>query len=152
MSTFKLDVEDKKRKKESRFKMTLLEEPTYKESNEIKERKRKVRCDKKTDIKTPVTIEQKQKLMILARQESIKTGERVSVTQMASRLVQKGLFEYESFPDCDYDPALKSVHVKLTPFYTDQLFNYELEWDVSKRVAAARILCFMLEKRDVHEI
>ena len=152
MSTFKLGVEDKKRKKETRFQMTLLDESTIKKSPGIKERTRKVRCDKKTDIKTPVTIEQKQKLMILARQESIKTGERVSVTQMASKLVQKGLFEYESFPDCAYDPALKSVHVKLTQFYTDQLFNYELEWDVSKRVAAARILCFMLEKRDVHEI
>ncbi|WP_100374766.1 hypothetical protein [Bacillus sp. FJAT-45037] len=155
MSSFKLDVESNKNQSKQRFQLELLQTSNNERTDLLEQKKkkdRKVRSDKKVDIKTPITMEQKQKLMILARQESVKEGVRVSITQMASRLVQEGLFTYESFPDCEYDPNCKSVHVKLTQFFSDQLFNFELEWDVAKRVAAARVLTYMLKVRNIDEV
>ena len=155
MRTFELDIEEKQTKSERSFQLNGLDQPIIESKNKQsknQERVRKVRSDKKTDIKAPITMEQKQKLKILARQESLNTGSRVSITQMASLLVQEGLFDYESFPESEYDPSWNTVHVKLTKFYSDQLFNFELEWDISKKAVAARILSFMLEKRDVDEI
>ncbi|WP_368502819.1 hypothetical protein AB3N04_00340 (plasmid) [Alkalihalophilus sp. As8PL] len=155
MSSFKLDVEPKRKQINQPFQIDLLKGPPKEISDptELKKKSdRKVRSDKKVDIKTPITIEQKQKLMILARQESVKEGTRISITQMASKLVQDGLFEYESFPESEYDPTWKTVHVKLTQFFSDQLFNFELEWDVPKRVAAARVLTYMLEARSIDEV
>lgn len=113
------------------------------------QKKRKTRSDKKTDIKVPVTSKQKQKLMILARLESSKSREYISVTKIASRLVKKGLFEYENFPEIEYDPSLKTVHVKLELFFVEHLFNFQLQWDTSMREAAARILYFMLEESEI---
>jgi hypothetical protein len=153
--SFKLDIEDKHTKSKASFHLTGLENTSKDQQKQLSnkmERVRKVRSDKKSDIKAPITMEQKQKLKILARQESLKTGSRVSITQMASLLVQEGLFEYETFPESEYDPSWNTVHVKLTKFYCDQLFNFELEWDVSKKAVAARILSYMLEKRHVDEV
>ncbi|ADC52275.1 hypothetical protein BpOF4_21399 (plasmid) [Alkalihalophilus pseudofirmus OF4] len=158
MRRFELDFERTKTSNQKKFHVQGLttgsDEPIQEDhlkSTQTAKPKRKIRSDKKIDIKVPITIEQKQKLKILARLESVKTNERVSITQMASMLVQEGLVQYESFPENTYDASLNTIHVKLTSFYAEQLFNFELEWDVSKREAAAKILSYILGKSEVNE-
>ena len=126
MNQFFPQMDDRSSKTKSSFLPTVsLNSPAKVNSDQ---KRIKTRSDKKTDIKVPVTSEQKQKLMILARLESVRSREYISVTRMASRLVKKGLFEYEDFPDIEYDPSLKTVHVKLELFFVEHLFNLQVTY------------------------
>ncbi|WEG19192.1 hypothetical protein PQ478_21810 (plasmid) [Alkalihalophilus pseudofirmus] len=118
MRRFELDFERTKTSNQTKFNvqgLTTGSDGPIREDNlkstQTTKHKRKIRSDKKIDIKVPITIEQKQKLKILARLESVKTNERVSITQMASMLVQEGLVQYESFPEITYDASLNTIHV-----------------------------------------
>lgn len=147
MSSFQPQMDERSFKRKTSFSPTVSSSVPAKRNSDQK--KRRTRSDKKTDIKVPVTDKQKQKLMIMARLESAKSREYISVTKMASRLVKKGLFEYEDFPEIEYDGSLKTVHVKLELFFVDHLFDFQLKWDTSMREAAARILYFMLEESEI---
>ncbi|WP_078557116.1 hypothetical protein [Bacillus alkalicellulosilyticus] len=101
---------------------------------------RKIRSDKKKDIKIPLTLTQKQLLKKIARKN------RTTVTQACTKLVEEGLTFFETFPEVDYENSTLTVHAKLSNFYSEQLFLYELEWDMSSRKAAHRILTYVMER------
>lgn len=101
---------------------------------------RKTRSDKKKDIKIPVNEIQRQ----LIRSSAFKEG--ITTTQYMSKLIIEHLkIDYISeIHAYEYKDTKKYIHAKLEQKTHSQLVQLAIEWGVSQRAAAARILCFAL--------
>lgn len=102
---------------------------------------RKTRSDKKKDIKIPVNEIQRQ----LIRSSAFKEG--TTTTQYMSKLLTEHLtIDYISeIHAYEYKDTKKYIHAKLERKTHSQLVQLAIEWGVSQRAAAARILCFALK-------
>ncbi|MDF9525047.1 hypothetical protein P5815_31610 [Bacillus cereus] len=101
---------------------------------------RKTRSDKKKDIKIPVNEIQRQ----LIRSSAFKEG--TTTTQYMSKLLTEHLrIDYISqIHAYEYKDTKKYIHAKLEQKTHSQLVQLAIEWGVSQRAAATRILCFAL--------
>ncbi|WP_283751304.1 hypothetical protein [Bacillus cereus] len=100
----------------------------------------KTRSDKKKDIKIPVNEIQRQ----LIRSSAFKEG--ITTTQYMSKLITEHLnlsyiAEIHSY---DYIDTKRYIHAKLDQEVHKKLVHLAIEWGVSQRAAATRILCFAL--------
>ncbi len=110
---------------------------------EVKEKRpRKTRCDKKHDIKVPVTEIQKMKIRLQAHRKGLRA------TPYSSNLVIEGL-KREFITDIGeftpYKDTHDYVHVKLLPYHYEKIVELAIKWGVSERRAAHRILLFMVK-------
>lgn len=101
---------------------------------------RKIRSDKKKDVKIPVNEIQRQLIRSSAFQEGITT------TQYMSKLITEHLkIDYISeIHAYEYKDTKKYIHAKLGQETHSKLVQLAIEWGVSQRAAATRILCFAL--------
>lgn len=101
---------------------------------------RKIRSDKKKDVKIPVNEIQRQLIRSSAFQEGITT------TQYMSKLIAEHLrIDYISeIHAYEYKDTKKYIHAKLEQETHSKLVQLAIEWGVSQRAAATRILCFAL--------
>ncbi|QWI52530.1 hypothetical protein [Bacillus mycoides] len=101
---------------------------------------RKTRSDKKKDVKIPVNEIQRQLIRTSAFQEGITT------TQYMSKLITEHLrIDYISeIHAYEYRDTKKYIHAKLEQETHSNLVQLAIEWGVSQRAAATRILCFAL--------
>ncbi|HFJ9381171.1 TPA: hypothetical protein ACGW65_005698 [Bacillus paranthracis] len=102
---------------------------------------RKTRSDKKKDIKIPVNEIQRQ----LIRSSAFKGG--ITTTQYMSKLLTEYLtIDYISeIHAYEYKDTKKYIHAKLEQGAHSKLVQLAIEWGVSQRAAATRILCFALK-------
>ncbi|EJR51791.1 hypothetical protein IIO_06201 [Bacillus cereus VD115] len=101
---------------------------------------RKTRSDKKKDVKIPVNEIQRQLIRSSAFQEGITT------TQYMSKLITEHLrIDYiNEIHAYEYKDTKKYIHAKLEQETHSKLVQLAIEWGVSQRAAATRILCFAL--------
>ncbi|MEX0415493.1 hypothetical protein [Bacillus sp. C30] len=102
---------------------------------------RKTRSDKKKDVKISVNEIQRQ----LIRTSAIQQG--ITTTQYMSKLITEHLridyiseihaYEYKG-------DTKKYIHAKLEQETHSKLVQLAIEWGISQRAAATRILCFAL--------
>lgn len=109
-------------------------------------KERKVRCDKKHDIKIPLSEEQTKKLRILAF--NINKKDKTSLTECASRLLIRGLQKpIHTFTKVEYVAKHEPVHAKIIDYDWEKLFNFSVEWKYkSMKKTAHRILVHMIER------
>ncbi|MFD0769259.1 hypothetical protein ACFQZ1_10270 [Bacillus sp. CGMCC 1.60114] len=101
---------------------------------------RKIRCDKKKDVKIPVTEAQRQSIRLAAYSKGITT------TQYMSQFITEHLkIDYiNEIHAYEYKDTKKYIHAKLEQETHSKLVHLAVEWGVSQRAAATRILCFAL--------
>ncbi|MGG0360325.1 hypothetical protein ABEY57_08300 [Bacillus tropicus] len=101
---------------------------------------RKTRSDKKKDVKIPVTEIQRQLIRTSAFHNNLTT------TQYMSKLITEHLrIDYISeIHAYEYKDTKKYIHAKLEQETHSKLVQLAIEWGVSQRAAATRILCFAL--------
>ncbi|MCA1064512.1 hypothetical protein QTG56_23170 (plasmid) [Rossellomorea sp. AcN35-11] len=111
----------------------------------INSKGRKVRSDKKHDIRIPVNENEKWWVRLLA-------GESVlSMTQFTTLLVEKGLTRNIEFPECSYVDSENIVHAKVDQMTYKELVRLQADWDCSIRKAAHRVFKYMLILEMNHE-
>ncbi|MGR5901100.1 hypothetical protein ACT7C8_31895 [Bacillus cereus] len=115
-------------------------EPRKQSTTITNQQPRKIRCDKKKDVKIPVNEMQRQLIRSSAFQEGITT------TQYMSKLITEHLkIDYISeIHAYEYKDTKKYIHAKLEQETHSKLVQLAIEWGVSQRAAATRILCFAL--------
>ncbi|EJS63480.1 hypothetical protein [Bacillus cereus] len=115
-------------------------EPTRKSTAITNLQPRKTRSDKKKDVKIPVTELQRQLIRTSAFQDGITT------TQYMSKLITEHLrIDYiNEIHAYEYKDTQKYIHAKLEQETYSKLVQLAIEWGVSQRAAATRILCFAL--------
>ncbi|KIQ83572.1 hypothetical protein RW25_05320 [Bacillus sp. L_1B0_8] len=115
-------------------------EPRKQSTTITNQQPRKTRSDKKKDIKIPVNEIQRQ----LIRSSAFKEG--ITTTQYMSKLITEHLrIDYISqIHAYEYKDTKKYIHAKLEQKTHSQLVQLAIEWGVSQRAAATRILCFAL--------
>ncbi|MEK4745882.1 hypothetical protein [Bacillus sp. FSL R9-9481] len=101
---------------------------------------RKIRSDKKKDVKIPVTEIQRQLIRTSAFHNNLTT------TQYMSKLITEHLrIDYISeIHAYEYKDTKKYIHAKLEQGAHSKLVQLAIEWGISQRAAATRILCFAL--------
>ncbi|HDR6289529.1 TPA: hypothetical protein QCU33_005679 [Bacillus cereus] len=116
-------------------------EPRKQSTTIINQQPRKTRCDKKKDVKIPVNEIQRQ----LIRSSSFQEG--ITTTQYMSKLITEHLrIDYISeIHAYEYKDTKKYIHAKLEQETHSKLVQLAIDWGVSQRAAAARILCFALK-------
>ncbi|PEP86107.1 hypothetical protein [Bacillus pseudomycoides] len=116
-------------------------EPSRKSTTITNLQPRKTRSDKKKDVKIPVNEIQRQLIRTSAFQQGITT------TQYISKLITEHLrIDYISeIHAYEYKDTKKYIHAKLEQETHSKLFQLAIEWGVSQRAAATRILCFALK-------
>ncbi|HDR4568996.1 MULTISPECIES: hypothetical protein [Bacillus cereus group] len=115
-------------------------EPRKQSTTITNQQPRKIRSDKKKDVKIPVNEMQRQLIRSSAFQEGITT------TQYMSKLITEHLnlsyiAEIHSY---DYIDTKRYIHAKLDQEVHKKLVHLAIDWGVSQRAAATRILCFAL--------
>lgn len=115
-------------------------EPRKQSTKITNQQPRKTRSDKKKDIKIPVNEIQRQ----LIRSSAFKEG--ITTTQYMSKLITEHLkIDYISeIHAYEYKDTKKYIHAKLGQETHSNLVQLAIEWGVSQRAAATRILCFAL--------
>ncbi|HDR7203924.1 TPA: hypothetical protein QCW56_002476 [Bacillus cereus] len=115
-------------------------EPRKQSTTITNQQPRKTRSDKKKDIKIPVNEIQRQ----LIRSSAFKEG--ITTTQYMSKLITEHLkIDYISeIHAYEYKDTKKYIHAKLGQETHSKLVQLAIEWGVSQRAAATRILCFAL--------
>lgn len=115
-------------------------EPRKQSTTITNQQPRKIRSDKKKDVKIPVNEIQRQLIRSSAFQEGITT------TQYMSKLITEHLrIDYISeIHAYEYKDTQKYIHAKLEQGTHSKLVQLAIEWGVSQRAAATRILCFAL--------
>jgi len=116
-------------------------EPSRKSTTITNLQPRKTRSDKKKDVKIPVNEIQRQ----LIRSSAFKEG--ITTTQYMSKLITEHLsIDYISeIHAYEYTYTKKYIHAKLEQETHSKLVQLAIEWGVSQRAAATRILCFALK-------
>ncbi|OQR53533.1 hypothetical protein [Bacillus sp. CDB3] len=101
---------------------------------------RKTRSDKKKDVKIPVNEIQRQLIRTSAFQQGITT------TQYMSKLITEHLrIDYiNEIHAYEYKDTKRYIHAKLEQETHSKLVQLAIEWGVSQRAAATRILWFAL--------
>lgn len=102
---------------------------------------RKIRSDKKKHVKIPVNEIQRQLIRTSAFQQGTTT------TQYMSKIITEHLkIDYISeIHAYEYKDTKKYIHAKLGQETHSKLVQLAIEWGVSQRAAATRILCFALK-------
>lgn len=115
-------------------------EPRKQSTTITNQQPRKTRCDKKKDVKIPVNEIQRQLIRSSAFQEGITT------TQYMSKLITEHLkIDYiREIHAYEYKDTRRYIHAKLEQETHCKLVQLAIEWGVSQRAAATRILCFAL--------
>ncbi|BCC74158.1 hypothetical protein BCJMU51_p2013 (plasmid) [Bacillus cereus] len=115
-------------------------EPRKQSTTITNQQPRKTRSDKKKDVKIPVNEIQRQLIRTSAFQQGITT------TQYMSNLITEHLrIDYISeIHAYEYKDTKKYIHAKLERETHSKLVQLAIEWGVSQRAAATRILCFAL--------
>lgn len=115
-------------------------EPRKQSTTITNQQPRKTRSDKKKDIKIPVNEIQRQ----LIRTSAFRQG--ITTTQYMSKLLTEHLkIDYISeIHAYEYKDTKKYIHAKLGQETHSKLVQLAIEWGVSQRAAATRILCFAL--------
>lgn len=115
-------------------------EPRKQSTTITNQQPRKTRCDKKKDVKIPVNEIQRQLIRSSAFQEGITT------TQYMSKLITEHLkIDYiREIHAYEYKDTRRYIHAKLEQGAHSKLVQLAIEWGVSQRAAATRILCFAL--------
>lgn len=115
-------------------------EPRKQSTTITNQQPRKTRSDKKKDVKIPVNEIQRQ----LIRSSSFQEG--ITTTQYMSKLITEHLrIDYISeIHAYEYKDTKKYIHAKLEQETHSKLVRLAIEWGVSQRAAATRILCFAL--------
>lgn len=115
-------------------------EPRKQSTTITNQQPRKTRSDKNKDIKIPVNEIQRQLIRTSAFQQGITT------TQYMSKLITEHLkIDYISeIHAYEYKDTKKYIHAKLGQGTHSKLVQLAIEWGVSQRAAATRILCFAL--------
>ncbi|PEI73834.1 hypothetical protein [Bacillus toyonensis] len=115
-------------------------EPRKQSTTITNQQPRKIRSDKKKDVKIPVNEIQRQLIRSSAFQEGITT------TQYMSKLITEHLrIDYiNEIHAYEYKDTKKYIHAKLEQETHSKLVRLAIEWGVSQRAAATRILCFAL--------
>ncbi|MBU8732547.1 hypothetical protein KM915_21085 [Cytobacillus oceanisediminis] len=103
-----------------------------------KQEGRKIRCDKKKDVKIPFSDSERILVKKLSKLRNMEP------TPYCTYLLKKGLKGEYTFPTCSYEPKGKPYPAKLESHYHDLLFNYKVDWDCSLKESAYRIIRFML--------
>ncbi|PGD75952.1 hypothetical protein COM46_13455 [Bacillus pseudomycoides] len=116
-------------------------EPSRRSTTITNSQPRKTRSDKKKDVKIPVNEIQRQ----LIRTSAFQTG--ITTTQYMSKLIAEHLrIDYISeIHAYEYKDTKKYIHAKLEQEMHSKLVQLAIEWGVSQRAAATRILCFALK-------
>ncbi|MCM3441379.1 hypothetical protein AB3Z07_27865 (plasmid) [Metabacillus halosaccharovorans] len=106
--------------------------------------KRATRSDKKTNIKIPLTLEERQLIRKVAKEK------KMYPTHLCTYLIQRGLQLGTHFPLVDYPSSSdKSFPAKLNLNSTEKIDSLTIEWDCSRRQAAHRILITMLKAEGI---
>jgi len=115
-------------------------EPRKQSTTIANKQPRKTRSDKKKDVKIPVTEIQRQLIRTSAFHNNLTT------TQYMSKIITEHLrIDYISeIHAYEYKDTKKYVHAKLEQETYSKLVQLAIEWGVSQRSAATRILCFAL--------
>lgn len=115
-------------------------EPRKQSTTITNQQPRKTRSDKKKDVKIPVNEIQRQLIRSSAFQEGITT------TQYMSKIITEHLrIDYiNEIHAYEYKDTKKYIHAKLEQETHSKLVQLAIEWGVSQRAAATRILCFAL--------
>ncbi|MEK4132032.1 hypothetical protein NYE67_20670 [Solibacillus sp. FSL W8-0474] len=96
---------------------------------------RKKRSDAKRDIKVKLSEMEKKILQRLAMKRGIE------LTAMASEIVESQLMDLEQdFINYEYDENGKFVHVLLNEEYFEVIQNLSIEWDISIRKTAFKLI------------
>ncbi len=111
-------------------------EPRKQSTTITNQQPRKTRCDKKKDVKIPVNEMQRQLIRSSAFQQNITT------TQYMSKLITEHL-RIDYINEIHKDTK-KYIHAKLEQETHSKLVRLAIEWGISQRAAAIRILCFAL--------
>lgn len=96
--------------------------------------KRKRRSDKLWDIKFKLSADDKRQLQILAMDD------KVSLTAFCSEVVKKELKSENIVEKFEYDDSGYFVHVLLPEGYNDMIETLSIEWSISKRKVAHRLV------------
>ncbi|HHB3507862.1 TPA: hypothetical protein ACORDH_004996 [Bacillus cereus] len=115
-------------------------EPRKQSTTITNQQPRKIRSDKKKDVKIPVNEIQRQ----LIRSSSFQDG--ITTTQYMSKIITEHLrIDYISeIHAYEYKDTKKYIHAKLEQEIHSKLVRLAIEWGISQRAAATRILCFAL--------
>lgn len=115
-------------------------EPRKQSTTITNQQPRKIRSDKKKDVKIPVNEIQRQ----LIRSSAFREGK--TTTQYMSKLITEHLrIDYiNEIHAYEYKDTKKYIHAKLEQETHSKLVQLAIEWGVSQRAAATRILCFAL--------
>lgn len=118
--------------------------PSFQEKNVLKDQrsnvrkqsfsKRKKRSDAKFDIRVYFTLEEKQRLKLLAIQRNM------ALTPFCSDLLKQELIRNNDYEPVEHQTSGKPVEIKLEKEFNNLIMDYCIEWDCSKRKAAHRIL------------
>ncbi|MDG0918397.1 hypothetical protein [Bacillus paranthracis] len=116
-------------------------EPRKQSTTITNQQPRKTRSDKKKDVKIPVTEIQRQLIRNSAFHNNFTT------TQYMSKLITEHLkIDYISeIHAYEYKDTRRYIHAKLEQGAHSKLVQLAIEWGVSQRCAATRILCFALK-------
>jgi len=115
-------------------------EPRKQSTTIANKQPRKTRSDKKKDVKIPVTEIQRQLIRTSAFHNNLTT------TQYMSKLITEHLrIDYiNEIHAYEYKDTKKYIHAKLEQETHSKLVQLAIEWGISQRAAATRILCFAL--------
>lgn len=102
---------------------------------------RKTRSDKKKDVKIPVDEFQRKEIRLSAFENNLTT------TQYISKLITEyiSLSYISEIHSYDYKDTKRYIHAKLNQEIHKKLVHLAIEWGVSQREAATRILRFALK-------
>lgn len=116
-------------------------EPLNRSSKIPNNKHRKTRSDKKKDVKIPVTEIQRQQIRLTAFQKGLTTTQYMSqlITENLNLAYIREIHAYE------YKDTKKYIHAKLEQETHFKLVHIAVEWGISQREAATRILCFALK-------
>lgn len=104
---------------------------------------RNIRSDKKKDVKIPVTAFQRQEIRLHAFEQGMTTTEYISML-MKEHLQIEYISDIHAY---EYKDTKRYVHAKLDQTIHTQLVQLAIQWGVSQRAAATRILCFALQTK-----
>ncbi|WNF36383.1 hypothetical protein RJD24_18470 [Bacillaceae bacterium IKA-2] len=104
---------------------------------------RKVRSDKKHDIKIPISAYNKKLVLLFARRKDL------SVTQYCTELVAEALGYNFDFEEVEYKHTDTTVHIKPDKELYNLIINKSVDWSCSIRRASHRVLHHALQMEGI---
>ena len=113
----------------------MFNQPTKKQPVAPKINKvRKVRSDKKHDIKIPISAYNKKIILLFARRKDL------SVTQYCTEIVAESLGYNFDFDNVEYKHTDTTVHIKPDKLIYNLIIDKSVDWSCSIRRATHRVL------------